>query len=128
MTIQTHLTSRIHDAQQEALKPDNIRAGSLRGIEAQLMPKEDGILYFMGRIWVPFFGDLRALILDEAHKSRYSIHPGSDKMYQDLKGFYWWPNLKSDIATYVGKCLTCAKVEAEYQKPSGLLQQPEIPV
>ena len=48
-------------------------------------------------------------------------------MYHDLKEFYWWPNIKGDIATYVGKCLTCAKVKAEYQKPSGLLQQPEIP-
>ncbi|KAI3825126.1 hypothetical protein L1987_06602 [Smallanthus sonchifolius] len=65
--------------------------------------------------------------MDEAHKSRYSIHPGSDKMYKDLKELYWWPNMKGDIATYVSKCLTCSKVKAEHQKPSGLLQQPEIP-
>ncbi|GKF42772.1 putative reverse transcriptase domain-containing protein, partial [Tanacetum coccineum] len=49
-------------------------------------------------------------------------------MFQDLKLLYWWPNMKADIATYVSKCLTCAKVKAEHQKPSGLLQQPEIPV
>ncbi|GJR05066.1 putative reverse transcriptase domain-containing protein [Tanacetum coccineum] len=54
--------------------------------------------------------------------------PGSDKMYQDLKPLYWWPNMKEDITTYVSKCLTCAKVKAEHQKPFGLLQQPEIPV
>ncbi|KAD4585763.1 hypothetical protein E3N88_23364 [Mikania micrantha] len=66
--------------------------------------------------------------MDEAHKSRYSIHPGSDKMYHDLKTLYWWPHMKADIATYVGKCLTCAKVKVEYQKPSGLLTQPEIPI
>ncbi|GJR79173.1 putative reverse transcriptase domain-containing protein [Tanacetum coccineum] len=48
-------------------------------------------------------------------------------MYQDLKKLYWWPNMKAEIATYVSKCLTCAKVKAEHQKPSGLLQQPEIP-
>ncbi|GJU73361.1 putative reverse transcriptase domain-containing protein [Tanacetum coccineum] len=59
--------------------------------------------------------------------SKYSIHLGSDKMYQDLKKLYWWPNMKADIATYVSKCLTYAKVKAENQKPSGLLQQPEIP-
>ncbi|GJS75296.1 putative reverse transcriptase domain-containing protein [Tanacetum coccineum] len=53
--------------------------------------------------------------------------PGSDKMYQDLKKLYWWPNMKAEIATYVSKCLTCAKVKIEYQKPSGLLVQPEIP-
>nr|GFC22850.1 putative reverse transcriptase domain-containing protein [Tanacetum cinerariifolium] len=49
-------------------------------------------------------------------------------MYHDLKKLYWWPNMKADIATYVRKCLTCAKVKAEHQRPSGLLQQPEIPV
>ncbi|GKF20779.1 putative reverse transcriptase domain-containing protein [Tanacetum coccineum] len=64
--------------------------------------------------------------MHESHKSKYSIHPGSDKMYQDMKQLYWWPNMKAD--TYVSKCLTCAKVKAEHQKPSGLLQQPEIPV
>ncbi|GJX75799.1 putative reverse transcriptase domain-containing protein [Tanacetum coccineum] len=56
----------------------------------------------------------------------YSIHPGSDKMYQDLKKLYWWPNMKAIIAEYVGKCLTCSRVKAECQKPSGLLVQPEI--
>ncbi|GJW22211.1 putative reverse transcriptase domain-containing protein [Tanacetum coccineum] len=71
---------------------------------------------------------LRDLVMHESHKSKYSIHPGLDKMYQDLKFLYWWPNIKASIATYVSKCLTCTKVKAEHQKPSGLLQQPEIPV
>ncbi|KAJ9544913.1 hypothetical protein OSB04_024620 [Centaurea solstitialis] len=65
--------------------------------------------------------------MDEAHQSKYSIHPGSDKMYKGLKEHYWWPGMKKDIATYVSKCLTCARIKAEHQKPSGLLQQPEIP-
>ncbi|GJU06244.1 putative reverse transcriptase domain-containing protein [Tanacetum coccineum] len=60
------------------------------------------------------YGDLRTVIMHESHKSKYSIHPGSDKMYQDMKKLYWWPN----IATYVSKCLTCAKVKAEHQRPS----------
>ncbi|GJZ22189.1 putative reverse transcriptase domain-containing protein [Tanacetum coccineum] len=68
------------------------------------------------------------LVMHESHKSKYSIHPGSNKMYQDLKLLYWWPNMKADIAMYVSKCLTCAKVKAEHQKLSGLMQQPEIPV
>ncbi|GJT35675.1 putative reverse transcriptase domain-containing protein [Tanacetum coccineum] len=72
-------------------------------------------------------GDCGALIMHESHKSKYSIHHGSDKMYQDLKKLYWWPNMKAEIATYVSKCLTYAKVKAKYQKPSGLLVQPEIP-
>ncbi|GJZ49749.1 putative reverse transcriptase domain-containing protein [Tanacetum coccineum] len=65
--------------------------------------------------------------MDEAHKSRYSVHPGADKMYYDLRDMYWWPRMKRDIATYVSECLTCTKVKAEHQRPSGLLQQPEIP-
>ncbi|GJY84088.1 putative reverse transcriptase domain-containing protein [Tanacetum coccineum] len=68
-----------------------------------------------------------ALIMHESYKSKYSIHPGSDKMYQDLKKLYWWPNMKAEITTYVRKCLTCAKVKAEYKNPSSLLVQPEIP-
>ncbi|GJR44863.1 putative reverse transcriptase domain-containing protein [Tanacetum coccineum] len=65
--------------------------------------------------------------MNESHKSKYSIHPGSDKMYHDDNKLYWWPNMKAEIATFISKCLTCAKVKAEYQKPSGLLVQPEIP-
>ncbi|GJR70654.1 putative reverse transcriptase domain-containing protein [Tanacetum coccineum] len=72
--------------------------------------------------------DLCALIMHKSHKSKYSIHPGSDKMYQDLKKLYWWPNMKVEIASYVSKYLTYAKVKAEGQKPSGLLVQPVIPV
>ncbi|GJW89876.1 reverse transcriptase domain-containing protein [Tanacetum coccineum] len=68
------------------------------------------------------------LIMHETHKSKYSIHPGSDKMYQDLKKLYWWPNMKAIIAEYVGKCLTCSRVKAGCQKPSGLLVQPDIPM
>nr|GEU69548.1 hypothetical protein [Tanacetum cinerariifolium] len=68
------------------------------------------------------------LVMHESHKSKYSIHSGSYKMYQDLKPLYWSLNMKAHIATYVSKCLTCAKVKAKHQKPSGLLQQHEIPV
>ncbi|GJY25988.1 putative reverse transcriptase domain-containing protein [Tanacetum coccineum] len=77
--------------------------------------------------WIPCFSDLRALIMHKSHKSKYSIHPGLDKIYHDLKKLYSWPNMKAEITTYVSKCLTYAKVKAEYQKPSGLLVQPEIP-
>ncbi|GJV45176.1 putative reverse transcriptase domain-containing protein [Tanacetum coccineum] len=76
--------------------------------------------------WIPLYDDLRALIVHESHKSKYSIHHGSDKMYQDLKKLYWWSNMKAKIATYVRTCLTCVKVKVDYQKPSSLLVQPEI--
>ncbi|GKB70371.1 reverse transcriptase domain-containing protein [Tanacetum coccineum] len=65
--------------------------------------------------------------MDEAHKTRYSVHPGADKMYYDLWDMYWWPGMKKEIVIYVSKCLTCAKVKAEHQRPSDLLQKPEIP-
>nr|GEY08173.1 retrotransposon protein, putative, Ty3-gypsy subclass [Tanacetum cinerariifolium] len=72
-------------------------------------------------------GDVRTLIMDEAHKSRHSVYPGADKMYYDLRDMYWWPGMEKDIALYVSKCLSCSKVKAEHQKPFGLLQQLEIP-
>ncbi|GJR65686.1 reverse transcriptase domain-containing protein [Tanacetum coccineum] len=65
--------------------------------------------------------------MHESYMSKYSVHPVSDKMYQDLKKLYWLPNMKVDIATYVSKCLTCLKVKAKHQKPYGSLVQPEIP-
>ncbi|GJU48972.1 putative reverse transcriptase domain-containing protein [Tanacetum coccineum] len=93
-----------------------------------LEPHADGTLRLNRRSWIPYFGDLRTLIMHDSDKSKYSINPGSDKMYQDMKKLYWWPNMKAEIATYVSKCLTCARVKAECQKPSGLLVQLVIPV
>ncbi|GJW67482.1 putative reverse transcriptase domain-containing protein [Tanacetum coccineum] len=65
--------------------------------------------------------------MHESYKSKYSIHLGSEKMYQDMKKLYWWSNMKADIATYVSKCLTCAMAKSEHQRPSGLLVKPAIP-
>ncbi|GJY20686.1 putative reverse transcriptase domain-containing protein [Tanacetum coccineum] len=76
---------------------------------------------------IPLVGGIRKLIMDEAHISRYLVHPGTDKMYYDLRDLYWWPGMKRDIAEYVSKYLTCFKIKAEHHKPSGLLHQPEIP-
>ncbi|KAI3821573.1 hypothetical protein L1987_09141 [Smallanthus sonchifolius] len=98
------------------------------GVELLLESKPNGLLYYLNRIWVPDRDDLRTFLMNEAHKTRYSIHPGADKMYLDLRQQYWWPGMKKDIAFYVAKCLTCSKVKAEHQRPSGLLEQPEIPV
>ncbi|GJW64622.1 putative reverse transcriptase domain-containing protein [Tanacetum coccineum] len=65
--------------------------------------------------------------MDEAHTSRYSVHPSADKMYYDLRDLYWWPGMKRDTVEYVSKCLTCSKIKAKHKKPSGLLQEPKIP-
>ncbi|GJR68389.1 putative reverse transcriptase domain-containing protein [Tanacetum coccineum] len=133
MTIGLNLPKQILEAQIEVLKPENLTAKDVGGMLRQdltkerLKPRADGTLGLNNRSWLPYYGDLRTLVMHESHKSKYSIHPGSDKMYQDLKQLYWWPNMKANIATYVSKCLTCSKVKAEHQKPSGLLVQPEIP-
>ncbi|GJU51010.1 putative reverse transcriptase domain-containing protein [Tanacetum coccineum] len=127
MTIGLDLPSRILEAQKEAVKVENIEAEDIEGMLKKLEARADGTLCLDNRSWLPCYGDTRSLIMHESHKSKYSIHPGSDKMYHDLKMLYWWPNMKADIATYVSKCLTCAKVKAEHQRPSGLLVQPDIP-
>ncbi|GKB57946.1 putative nucleotidyltransferase, ribonuclease H, partial [Tanacetum coccineum] len=111
----------------EAYKVENTPAEMLLSLDQQMEKKDDDGLYFMDRIWVPLIGDVRAVIMDEAHATRYSINPRADKMYHDLRDMYWCPGMKKDIATYVSKCLTCSKVKAGHQRPSGLLQQPEIP-
>nr|GEY05825.1 putative reverse transcriptase domain-containing protein [Tanacetum cinerariifolium] len=125
---------KILKAQIEALKPENFKKEDVGGMirtdipKERLEPRADGTLCLNGRSWLPCYGDLRSVIMHESHKSKYSIYPGSEKMYQDMKKLYWWPNMKADIATYISKCLTCAKVKAEHQRPSGLLVQPTIPV
>ncbi|GJT19384.1 putative reverse transcriptase domain-containing protein [Tanacetum coccineum] len=99
--------------QTEVIKEENIKAENLRGMDKAFEIRPDGTHCIKNRSWLPLFGNLRDLIMHESHKSKYSIHPGSDKMYQDLKKLYWWPNMKAIIAEYVGKCLTCSRVKAE---------------
>nr|GEU28919.1 reverse transcriptase domain-containing protein [Tanacetum cinerariifolium] len=130
MTIHNDLPKQILEAQKEVLKKKkNVKTENLGRLIKQIFEFcPDGTRCFGNRDWLPRFGGLKDLIMHESQKSKYSIHPGSDKMYQDLKLLYWSPDMKADIATHVSKYLTYAKVKAEHQKPSGLLQQPEIPV
>ncbi|GJY11571.1 putative reverse transcriptase domain-containing protein, partial [Tanacetum coccineum] len=135
MTIGLDPPKQILNAQTEARKPENIKNEDVGGMlienskdpeklrTEKLEPRVDGTLCLNGRSWLPCYGDLRTVIMHESHMSKYSIHPGCDKMYQDMKKLYWWPNIKPNIATYVIKCLTCAKVKAEHQRPSGLLAE-----
>ncbi|GJT72139.1 hypothetical protein Tco_1031425 [Tanacetum coccineum] len=101
MTIGLGLPSRILEAQKEAVKVENIEAEDIGGMLKRLEARADGTLCLDNRSWLPCYSDTRSLIMHESHKSKYSIHPG--------------------------KYLTCAKVKAEHQRPSGLLVQPDIP-
>nr|GEY57884.1 putative reverse transcriptase domain-containing protein [Tanacetum cinerariifolium] len=97
----------------------------LKKVELKDIPKEkfhvDETLCLNSKSWLPCYGELRIVIMQGSHKSKYYIHPGFDKMYQDMQKLYWWLKMKADIATYVRKCLTCAKVKDEHQMPSSLL-------
>ncbi|GKF17482.1 putative reverse transcriptase domain-containing protein [Tanacetum coccineum] len=142
MTIQSSIKDRILAAQNKASEVVDAPTEMLRGLDKQMkcrsdgawyyldriwvQCRSDGAWYYLDRIWVPLTGDVRTLIMDEAHKSKYSIHPRANKMYYDLRDMYWWPRIKKYIALYVSKCLTCSKIKAEHQRPSGILQQPEI--
>ncbi|GJV31685.1 putative reverse transcriptase domain-containing protein [Tanacetum coccineum] len=106
------VTDALSMKDKEPIRKGNIGAEGFLGEGEPFEVRSNGTKCLKGRIWLPLFGGLRDLIMLESHKSKYSIHPGSDKMYHDLKKLY----------------VTCAKVKAEHQKPSGLLQQPEIPV
>ncbi|GJV10610.1 putative reverse transcriptase domain-containing protein [Tanacetum coccineum] len=125
MTLQSSIKDRILVAQKEAIDEST---GLQKGLDEMIEQRSDGTLYYLDQIWVPLKGDARTLIMDEAHKSKYSVQPGADKMYYDLRDRYWWSGIKKDISEYVSKCLTCLKVNPEHQMPSGLLQQHEIPV
>ncbi|GKE85230.1 putative reverse transcriptase domain-containing protein, partial [Tanacetum coccineum] len=142
MTIGLDLPKRILEAQIEAIKPKNLKSEDVGGMlienskdpkkprKEKLEPRADRTLCLNNRSWLPRANsDLRALdyALVLTSQSILFTQPGSDKMYQDMKQLYWWPNIKADIATYVSKCLTCLRVKAEHQKPFGLLVQPAIP-
>ncbi|GKF73255.1 putative reverse transcriptase domain-containing protein, partial [Tanacetum coccineum] len=111
-------------ARTEARKPKYLGAEDVGGMlienlresdnprKEKLEPRTYGTLCLNNRSWLPYYGNLLTLIMHESHKSKYSVHPVSDKMYQDMKKLYWWHNIKADIATYVSNYLTCLKVKA----------------
>nr|GEZ24114.1 putative reverse transcriptase domain-containing protein [Tanacetum cinerariifolium] len=111
MIIGLDLPKQILEAQIKALKPENLKDEDIGGMIRKDIPKEkleprvDGSLCLNDRSWLPCYGDLRSVIRHESHKSKYSIHPGFEKMYQDMKKLYWWLNMKADTTTYVSKFL-----------------------
>ena len=128
LVINSELFDGIRRAQEEVLNDAKLmKTERIVGQQKELVVNSHGVKTRYGRMWIPRHGGLREKVLDEAHKSRYSIHPGTTKMYQDLKKDYWWPAMKHEVTVYVSKCLTCLQVKAEHKKPGGLLQPLVIP-
>ena len=97
------------------------------GKETEFTAKEDGFLSYRDRVCVPNDDELKKSILKEAHIGSFAMHPGSTKVYKDLKTSYWWSGMKRDVSEIVTKCMVCQKVKAEHQVPLGLLQPIKIP-
>ncbi|KAJ0438603.1 putative nucleotidyltransferase, Ribonuclease H [Helianthus annuus] len=121
LVVTSGLLERIREAQIVTIKEEDWEKERIKGLVKDLMEGSNRMKYRYGRIWVPNTCGVKGLLLDEAHKSRYSFHPRATKMYRDLKQNYWWPGMKRDVVKYVEKCMTCLQVKAEHQKPYGKL-------
>ena len=121
------LLNRVLEAQNKDEKIVVIVSQIGNGKEIEFTVNEDGVLHYKDRVCVPNDCELKKAILEEAHNGSFSIHPGSTKMYQDLKVSFWWSKMKRDVSEFVTKCLVCQRVKAEHQVPSGLLQPIRIP-
>ena len=119
--------NRVLEAQTNDEKISAIVCQIGEGKEIEFSVKEDGSLYYKDHVCVPNDSELKKAIPEESHNGSFAMHPGSTKMYQDLKISYWWSGMKSDVSEFVTKCLVCQKVKAEHQVPLGLLQPIRIP-
>ena len=125
--VRPNLIGKVREAQDEDEYLRQLKEAVSNGTRTDFILRRDGALMFENRICVPNLPDIKREILDEAYSSAYAMHPGGTKMYRTLKPYYWWRNMKREIAKYVSRCLICQQVKAERQKPSGLLQPLPIP-
>jgi hypothetical protein len=122
MEVGSNLLQEVWKGQVEDVKNQEIKRNTMEEKSPGFLDDVEGVLWYKGRICVPNIKKLKDKILCEAHESAYSINPGGNKMYHDLKTTYWWYGMKRDIAEYVALCDTCQRVNAEHQRPAGLLQ------
>jgi hypothetical protein len=127
MEVDSTLEEDIQKGQLEDAKMQEIKEQIKEDKALGFSVDEQGMLWYKKRICVPEVKEIRELILHEAHDSAYSIHPGSTKIYHDLKSRYWWYGMKRAIAEYVALCHNCQRVKAEWQRPARLLQLLKIP-
>ena len=122
LVISNELVNRFKLAQMEEEELNEMLDKS-----PDMVANSNSVIRFRGRLYVPSDDALRRNILEEAHRSKFSIHPSVTKKYQDLKRTYLWIGMKRDVVDFVSKCQTCHLVKAQHQLPSGLLQPLEIP-
>ena len=115
------------DAQKDDVKLQERVQLVINGGKTEYSINDDGGLYYKSKICVPNVQDLKNKLIYESHNTVFTMHPGGNKMHQDLKQYYWWRGMKKDIVEYVSKCLTYQQVKAEHQIPSGLLNPIPIP-
>jgi hypothetical protein len=125
--LEPTLEQDIRKGQKDDEKINEIRQLIIDGKGLDFREDGEGVIWFKDRLCVPDITSIRELILKEAHKTTYSIHPRSEKMYQDLKKRFWWYGMKREIAEYVAICDSCQRIKAEHQRPAGLLQPLQIP-
>ncbi|WVZ99578.1 hypothetical protein U9M48_044849, partial [Paspalum notatum var. saurae] len=127
LIIEPTIKEQIITAQKQDKGMAFIREGKDEKKRACFTLDDQGVLWFKNRLVVPKDMELRKRILDEAHTSMFTMHPGSNKMYQDLKQKFWWTRMKREIATYVSECDVCQRIKADHLKPAGMLQPLEVP-
>lgn len=127
LTLQPTLIDQIRDDQGIDPKLLKIRQELEEGNYPNFSISNSGLLTFKDRVCLPNNESIIRQVMTEAHNTPYTVHPGTTKMYRDLKEKFWWPGMKRSITEYVSKCLTCQKVKAEHQRPAGELQPLEIP-
>ena len=127
LTLRPVLVDTIREAHQFDLQIEKLKKEVKTGVKTDFIIDSDDVLFFGSRLCVPNDAGLKREILEEAHSSAYAMHPGSTKMYRDLREHYWWPGMKREIADFVARCLVCQQVKAEHQRPAGLLQSLPIP-
>ena len=114
MIVITPVLEMIKKAQSEVVKEENRKSEGIVGKISSFDIDSRRLLTMHGRVWVPYSCGTRKILMDEVHKSRFSIHPGATKMYMDLRHSHWWPCMKRHVVWYVERCLTCRKVKTKH--------------
>ena len=127
LMAQSFLVEKVKKGQKEDTYLQMIVKEIAQGSRPEFLQAEDGSITFHNRLCIPESHPIKMQLLEEAHRLKFNIHPGTTKMYRDLCQNYWWRGMKRDIAEFVSKCLICQQVKIEHRVPTGKLQRISIP-